>query len=55
MLDTSQGLISPRSSTDEPWSGEEELEIDWVLAYDFDDIGTELRDLGSWQSGSLPS
>lgn len=55
MLDTSQGLISPRSSTDEPRSGEEEVEIDWVLAYDFDDIGTELRDLGLWQTGSLPS
>lgn len=49
MLDTSQELLSPRSSTDEPRSGEEDVEIDWVLAYDFDDIGTELRDLGVWQ------
>lgn len=46
MLNTSQELLSPRSSTDEPRSGEEDVEIDWVLAYDFDDIGTELRDLG---------
>lgn len=25
------------------------MEIDWILAYDFDDIGTEERDLGVWQ------
>jgi hypothetical protein len=48
-LNTSQEMLSPRASTDEPRSGEEDVEIDWVLAYDFDDIGTELRDLGVWQ------
>lgn len=49
MLNTSQELLSPRSSTDEPRSGEEDVEIDWVLAYDFDDIGTKPNDLGVWQ------
>ena len=53
MLDTSQELLSPRSSTDEPRSGEEDVEIDWVLAYDFADIGTELRDLGLWQKPAI--
>lgn len=48
-LNTSPDILSPRSSTDEPRSGEEDVEIDWVLAYDFDDIGTEERDLGVWQ------
>jgi hypothetical protein len=46
---TSPGRLSPRSSTDEPRSGEEDIELDWVLAYDFDDIGTEPSDLGVWQ------
>lgn len=54
MLDTSQEILSPRSSIDEPRRGEEDVEIDWVLAYDFDDIGTELRDLGLWQMRRLP-
>jgi hypothetical protein len=54
MLDTSQEVLSPRSSIDEPRRGEEDVEIDWVLAYDFDDIGTELRDLGLWQKRCLP-
>lgn len=49
VLNTSPDILSPRSSTDEPRSGEEDVEIDWVLAYDFDDIGTEERDLGVWQ------
>lgn len=49
VLDTSPDILSPRSSTDEPRSGEEDVEIDWILAYDFDDIGTEERDLGVWQ------
>ena len=53
MLDTSQELISPRSSTDESRTGEEDVEIDWVLAYDFDDIGTQLRDLGLWQKPTI--
>jgi hypothetical protein len=52
-LDTSQELLSPRSSTDEPRSGEENVEIDWALAYDFDDIGTEPRDLGVWQKPAV--
>ena len=50
MLDTNLDIISPRSSTDEPRRGEEDVEIDWVLSYDFDDIGTELRDLGLWHT-----
>lgn len=50
MLDTNLDIISPRSSTDEPRSGEQDVEIDWVLSYDFDDIGTELRDLGLWHT-----
>lgn len=54
MLDTTLEILSPRSSTDEPRLGEEDVEIDWVLAYDFDDIGTELRDLGLWQMRCLP-
>jgi hypothetical protein len=49
MLNTSQEILSPHSSSDDPRSGEEDLEIDWVLAYDFDDIGTEQKDLGVWQ------
>lgn len=49
VLNTSPDILSPRSSTDEPRSGEEDVEIDWVLAYNFDDIGTEERDLGVWQ------
>ena len=48
---TSYDPLSPRSSSDEPRSGEEDLEIDWVLAYNFDDIGTEPKDLGVWQCG----
>jgi len=55
MLETSQEILSPRSSIDEPRRGEEDVEIDWVLAYDFDDIGTELGDLGLWQKRCLPS
>ena len=55
MLDTSQDILSLRSSIDEPRRGEEDVEIDWVLAYDFDDIGTELKDLGLWQTRYLPS
>jgi len=54
MLDTSLEILSPRSSTDEPRFGEEDVEIDWVLAYDFEDIGTELGDLGLWQMRCLP-
>lgn len=53
ILDTSLEMISPRSSTEEPRIGEEDVEIDWVLAYDFDDIGTEHRDLGLWQMPPL--
>jgi hypothetical protein len=55
MLDTSQEVLSPRSSTDGPRRGEEDVEIDWVLAYDFDEIGTEPGDLGVWQKRCLPS
>lgn len=48
ILDTSLDIISPRSSTEEARIGEEDVEIDWVLAYDFDDIGTDHKDLGLW-------
>ena len=53
MLNTSQELLSPRSSTDEPRSGEEDVEIDWVLAYDFDEIGTTPSNLGVWQKPAV--
>jgi hypothetical protein len=52
-LNTSQEFLSPRSSIDEPRNGDADFEIDWLLAYDFDDIGTELRDLGLWQEPAV--
>lgn len=50
MSETRYEALSPRSSTDEPRGGEsDDLEIDWVLAYDFADIGRATRDEGQWQ------
>lgn len=53
ILDTAIDKLSPRSSTEEARFGEEDVEIDWVLAYDFDDLGTEHKDLGLWQMPPL--